>query len=166
MKPKLYSRRTKTSTSPLCCIQADRFSEGSLFTSCDDHLGDTVAVMNAYVLLSMVYQKYRDFATVISIDGAGTVEHSQAMLGSQSASRSHLSLVPGRQLNAQACGYLGIAAAANHHILFKTGTQVCAGAACSTIDRKQCFRSQLDYRHRDRNSFHLTSTSPRLHRCS
>ena len=131
MKPKLYSRRTKTSTSPLCCIQADRFSEGSLFASCDDHLGDTIAVMNAYVLLSMVDKKYTDFTTVISIDRAGTVQHSQAMLGSQPASRSHLSLVPGRQLNAQACGNLGIAAAANHHILIKAGGKVGTGAVCS-----------------------------------
>ena len=97
--------------------------------------------MNAYVLLSMVDKKYTDFTTVISINGAGTVQHSQAMLGSQPASRSHLSLVPGRQLNAQACGDLGIAAAANHYILIKAGGKVGTGAVCSPIDRKQCFRS-------------------------
>lgn len=149
MKPKLYSRRTKASTSPLCCIQADRFSEGDLFAPCNNHLGNPVTVMDTHFLSSVVYQKYTDFPAVISIDGTRTVENRQTELGSQPAARPYLCLIPYRQLNTQACRYFAIRAAGKHQIFIKAGRKVGAGTVCGTIDRKQCFRSQLHYMNHD-----------------
>lgn len=120
-----------------------------MFTSCNNHLGDTVTVMDTHLLPAMVYEKYTDLTTVISIDGARAVQHSQTMLCSQAASRSHLRLVPLRKLNAQAGGYFCIGTAAEHQILIKAGGEVGTGTQFSTIDRKQCFRSYLDYMNLD-----------------
>ena len=64
---------------------------------CDDHLRHALTVVDGEGLLREVDEQHAHLAAVVCIDGAGAVQHGDAMLQGQSAAWPHLGLVARRQ---------------------------------------------------------------------
>ena len=73
-----------------------------LLVAGDDHLGDAFAVGDDEVLLREVDEDDAHLAAVVGVDGAGRVEHRDALLQRQTAAGPHLRLVARRQLHEEA----------------------------------------------------------------
>ena len=70
-----------------------------LLVAGDDHLGDALAVVDDEVFLREVDEDDAYFAAVVGVDGAGRVEHRDALLQRQSAAGPHLRFVAHWQLH-------------------------------------------------------------------
>ena len=70
----------------------DRFPRHCLMAG-DDQLGYAVAVGHGEGLVGQVGQYHAEFATVVSVDGAGTVEQGNAVFQGQPRAGPHLGLI-------------------------------------------------------------------------
>ena len=68
----------------------------SLLMSGDDHLGDALAVVDDEVILREINKYNAYLAAVVGVDGAGRVEHRDALLQRQAAAGPHLRLIARR----------------------------------------------------------------------
>ena len=68
-----------------------------LLVSCNDHLGNALAVLDEKRLVGEIDKDDADLATIVGIDGAGSVEDSDAVLDGKTTAGAHLSLVARRQ---------------------------------------------------------------------
>lgn len=75
-----------------------------LLVAGDDHLGDALAVLDEKRLVGEVDKDDADLATIVGIDGAGSVENCDAVLDGKAAARTNLSLVARRQSHEEARG--------------------------------------------------------------
>ena len=93
----------KTACASLCVRQLLYLNNFRLLMSGDNHLGDTLAVVDDEVLLREVDEDDANLTAVVGINGAGRVEHRDTLLQRQSATRTHLCFIAGRQLHEKAC---------------------------------------------------------------
>ena len=75
----------------------------SLFMTRYHHLCDAFAVGNEEWFIREVDQDDTDFATIVGIDGARSIQHGDAMLDGQAAARTHLCLETRRQSHEEPC---------------------------------------------------------------
>ena len=68
-----------------------------LFVTCYDHLRDTFSIGNNKRFIRQINKNDTHLTTIICIDCARSVEHSNAVLDGQTASRTNLCLVTWRQ---------------------------------------------------------------------
>ena len=73
-----------------------------LLASGNDHLGNALAVVDDEVLIAEVDEDDAYFASVVGVDGAGAVQHGDALLQRQAAAGPRLRLVARRQLHEEA----------------------------------------------------------------
>ena len=84
---------SESSGTTFCLGQIFNNDKLRLFTRGDDHLGDAVAMADNERLCGKVDENHHDFASVIGIDGAGSVQHSDAVLYGKAATGSDLTFV-------------------------------------------------------------------------
>ena len=65
----------------------------SLFVAGNDHLANAFAVLNLEIFGRKIDEYYAYFATIVGIDGAGSVEYGNPVLQSKTAARTNLRLV-------------------------------------------------------------------------
>lgn len=68
-----------------------------LLVAGDDHLGNALAVLDEERLVGEIDKDDADLATIVGIDGAGSVEDGDAVLDGKTTAGAHLSLVARRQ---------------------------------------------------------------------
>src|SRR5680860_764603 len=68
----------------------------------DDGLGDAVAAPDREALIAEIDQEHFHLAAIVGIDGAGAVQHGDAMLEREARARAHLRLVAVRQFEDEA----------------------------------------------------------------
>ena len=73
----------------------------------DDHLGDALPGNNLEGLVRQIHQNHADFAAIIRVDGAGRVQHGDAVLGGKTASGPHLRFESRRKGDVQPRGNHG-----------------------------------------------------------
>src|SRR3546814_3544160 len=66
------------------------------------HLGDAVAARHRERLAAEVDQQHLQFAAIVAVDGAGRVDHGDAVPAGEAGARPHLRLVAVRQGNGEA----------------------------------------------------------------
>lgn len=59
----------------------------------DDHLGDPVAAGKGIVFVSKIYHGNFDFTAIVGVNGAGRVDQTDTVFGSQSASGANLGFI-------------------------------------------------------------------------
>ena len=79
--------------------------EFTLFMARDDHLGNALTVLDNKIFLRKIYQQHSNLTAIVSIDGTRCIQHRDAMLKCQSASRTNLSLISFRKSDEKACFY-------------------------------------------------------------
>ena len=84
---------TKTALSPLGIGQIAYLLKKSRLMLCNDHLAYAVARVNGEWSAREVYQNDAYLAPIIRINGARSIEHSNAVFGSQSTAWTDLSLI-------------------------------------------------------------------------
>ena len=88
---------TITACTTLSFIQLLHLDEVALFVLGKHHLCYALTIIDDEVLLREVDEQHHDFATVIGIDGTRSIEHGDAMLQSETATRSYLRFITSRQ---------------------------------------------------------------------
>ena len=71
--------------------------EFCLLVTCDYHLCNALTLVYHEVLVGEVYEENAYLTTIVSVDGAGRVEHGDAMLEGESAARAYLCLISRRK---------------------------------------------------------------------
>ena len=72
-----------------------------LLVAGDDHLGNALAVLDDKRLVREIDKDDAYLATIVGINSAGSIEHSDAVLDGKATARTHLSLVTRRQSHEQ-----------------------------------------------------------------
>ena len=68
-------------------------NELSLLMTGNDHLGNTLTILNDEILLRKINKDHTNLTTIVSIDGTWGIQHSNAFLQSQTATGPYLSLI-------------------------------------------------------------------------
>ncbi len=82
---------------------SDGFKDALLMTG-DNHLSDTLTVMDREWLMGEIDQEDFHLPTIVSINGPRSIQHGDAMLQSQAGAWPYLCLIAFRQSNMQSCG--------------------------------------------------------------
>ena len=90
---------SKSACSAFGIAQFGHFYQLRLFVTCYHHLAYTFARLNGLCLAAKVDEYDTHFATVVGIDRSRGVEYGKATLEGQTATRTDLRLVAGRQLD-------------------------------------------------------------------
>ena len=107
--------------------------EYALFMPGDDHLGDALAVFHHEILLRQIDEHHANLSTIVGIDGAGGVEHGDALLQGQSATGPHLGFVTCWQGDVQTRGYEPALQWAQRDGYAEVGPQIHARTLCRGI---------------------------------
>lgn len=119
-----------------CLVKHIDTDKLTLFTTGNDHLGDTLAVINDEVFLRQVNQNYTNLTTIVGINSAWGVQHCQTMLQRQSATWTYLCLVALGQCNMQTRWNESSLHRVQRNGFTQIGTQIHASTLWSGIGRQ------------------------------
>ncbi len=74
-----------------------------LFVAGDNHLCDTLSIFYDKIFARKINQDYADFAPIVCINCARSIQHADATLDGKSATGAHLCFVAGRQGDVEPC---------------------------------------------------------------
>ena len=74
-----------------------------LLVTGNDHLADAFAMLNLEIFGRKVDEDYANFATIVGIDGAGSVENCDSVLQCKTATRTDLCFVTFGKLDEKTC---------------------------------------------------------------
>ena len=111
--------------------------EGYLLEAGNDHLGDAFAVFDLERLVGEVNEQHLHLAAVVGVDGAGAVEHGDAVFEGEAAAGTDLRLAVLGQLDEEARGHQPALAGIQGHRLGEVGPQVEAGGHRRLVCRQR-----------------------------
>jgi len=85
----------------LCFIQYFYFDEFGFFVACNDHLGNTLTIIDNEIFLRQVDKYYAYLTAIIGVDGAWCVKNGDTFLQGQSTAWAYLCLETYGQGNMQ-----------------------------------------------------------------
>lgn len=103
----------------------------------DDHLGNAFAGLDFEGLLGEVDQQHLNFTPVVCVNGAGAVEHRDAMFGGQAAARAYLRLAALRKFQKKTRGDEFSFAGGEHNFLLQISAQVQARSMYGLVGRER-----------------------------
>ena len=130
----------KTTFSSLCFRESFNCLPLYLFVACHNHLRNALAILDYKIGIRKINKNNANLATLVGIDCAGRIKYGDALLQSQAAARSHLSLVSFGKGNAQACRYKTSLQWFQYDWFGYVGTQIHACRQSGSIRRQRVMR--------------------------
>lgn len=90
---------TITALTAFSLIEYFNSDEIGSFVPCNDHLSNTLAIINDEIFVTKIYEQYHHFPTIVSVHRSRSVENCQSMLKCQSTARTYLRLETSGQSN-------------------------------------------------------------------
>ena len=90
----------------------------------EHQLGDAVAALDAKLLAAQVDQEHLDFAAVVAVDGARSIQDRDPVAGSEARAGPDLRLQPAGNLESKPCRDQHARARGKQEISVETGTEI------------------------------------------
>ena len=128
-----------------CGIQLVHEDKFCLLMPRNNHLSNALSVVDDKVFGRHVHEQNTDFTAIIGIYRAGGIKHGDTVFESQTASRTHLSLVSRRQCNVQSGGYQTPFQRMQYHSPADIRPQVHSGTLFRGIRRQRLMTLVYDF---------------------
>src|SRR6202789_578579 len=112
------------------------FVQLRLFAARDHELGDLRAARDAERCVAVIDQDRLHLAAIVAVDGAGRVEHGDAVVERKAGTWAHLGFISLRQRNRDAAGHRGARAGREFDVAHDGGEKIEAGGAFRRIVRQ------------------------------